>query len=1525
MHSAINSEPVVRGIYKIIRSILVGVLLTVAGLYALLYIALILPPVQDYICRTASEELSKQTGGKVEIGSVSIYPFNEVVVHDMKVWSPKGEHVMTAGKVGAGLSLHSLIYDRRLVFTYAEIMELEAHLSQPEPGAPLNIQFLIDAFKSKEKNKPPTKFDLIINNIVLRGCSLTFDREWTARKQGNTIDFNHLSLYDIAADLRLPVLRNDDFVIDLRRLAFREKNGFDVEKISGKFTVAADKLAFSDLNIILPHSIISPADMSLSIDGFANLKEQILARPLPVILPNINVTPSDFSAFCPALKNYTQRILINTDLTYSPDRIDINRLDIDSDPGIFVRLRGSLKGLTEPKEKLQADLPTFIVKTKADAVNAILTDFLTLKPEVASLIRRLGDISIDAKLAGGLKAAQFDGLIDVAPGAISLSADYSRLKDNRHAIKALVNTTGINVGTILDKADFGLLAANIDADVVIGNNDADGHVLVNLDEFTYKGYRYTSIMADITKHAKSIDGEIHSADPSLDFDITGHGLLAGAASQLDLNAEIRSVNLSALNITPQLANLSLSGNIDASLTGDSPDNADGFIELTDLHYADGRNPEIDIDHLYIESQRRELPYSLSLQSEMLSANVSGEFYPTRLPAALKGIAAHFLPELVPASANSAHDKAQQFSFDILLPKDSPLLSKVKLPVSLLEDFRVTGSFDSTLGQAALDINVPYLKQGQSKLIRDTRLALRVDTAANLCNLALSTRIPNNKGDISLGLDANAANDRVQTDISWHFDRKRAYNGLVSLTSQFPKDEETGHRDILVNVNPSQFQVNDTTWQIDAARILYCNKSLEADSIKVHRPGQFALINGKATNNPEDKLNVDLRDIDLDYVFETLNINYVTFGGRASGTLQASELFSGHPVLTTTGLRVDGMTYNNSLLGNALIDSHWDNDHKAVYLDAHISEAKRQVARIYGNIYVTGDSLSLYCDAQKVNIGFLQPFMQAFSSQIEGRASGKVHLYGTFKDIDLTGKVFADSLRMKVDITNCWYSASDTVVMEPGLIRLRDITLRDRNGHTALLNGEVHHKYFHDPSFDFTVTKAKNFLCYDTNAAINPVWYGTIYGNGTGSLHGVPGFINVMVDMTSAPGSTFTFVLDDTEEAVAYQFLTFTDKRKEALEAAMQEEIKEVDEEPEFLKEFRRQEAARNPEIPTRYSMDIRMTATPDANLTIVMDPIAGDKIKANGSGNMRMSYNSDGELDLYGTYTLSKGTYNFTLQDLIVRDFKIRDGSKITFNGDPLAASLDITAAYRVNTSLTDLDKSFASDRELNRTNVPVEALLKVTGNMQSPDINFDVELPTLTQDVARKVKSIISTSDMMNRQIIYLLALNRFYTPDYMGTSGNNNELASVASTTLSTQLTSMLGALSQNWSFSPYFRTDKGDFSDMEVDLALSSSLLNNRLLLNGNFGYRDRSTSSTTFVGDFDIEYLLNPSGTLRLKAYNHFNDQNYYLRSALTTQGIGIVFKRDFSRFLPGLFRRGKKKESTDSATSDTTIMKLKAQD
>ena len=93
--------------------------------------------------------------------------------------------------------------------------------------------------------------------------------------------------------------------------------------------------------------------------------------------------------------------------------------------------------------------------------------------------------------------------------------------------------------------------------------------------------------------------------------------------------------------------------------------------------------------------------------------------------------------------------------------------------------------------------------------------------------------------------------------------------------------------------------------------------------------------------------------------------------------------------------------------------------------------------------------------------------------------------------------------------------------------------------------------------------------------------------------------------------------------------------------------------------------------------------------------------------------------------------------------------------------------------------------------------------------------------------------------------------------------------------------------------------------MEMLLSSQLLDNRLLFNGSFGYRNNTyQQKNDFVGEFDLEYKLTPSGEIRLKAYNHANDMYKYLNGALTTQGVGVMFKKDFSH-LSEFFRRRRK--------------------
>ena len=273
---------------------------------------------------------------------------------------------------------------------------------------------------------------------------------------------------------------------------------------------------------------------------------------------------------------------------------------------------------------------------------------------------------------------------------------------------------------------------------------------------------------------------------------------------------------------------------------------------------------------------------------------------------------------------------------------------------------------------------------------------------------------------------------------------------------------------------------------------------------------------------------------------------------------------------------------------------------------------------------------------------------------------------------------------------------------------------------------------------------------------------------------------------------------------------------------------------------------------------------------------------------------------MFGNYRISQGVYKFSLQEVIRKDFTIKDGSTISFNGSPLDATMDIQASYTVNSaSLNDLVPN-ASNYGV-QTNIKVNCIMNLTGQLTSPDIKLSLEVPNELDEVQALIRNYIPTDEQMNMQILYLLGIGKFYTPENVDATQNSNMMSSVLSSTLSGQLNNALSSIinSNNWNIGTNLSTGEKGWTDMEFEGMLSGQLLNNRLLINGNFGYRDNPMANTNFVGDFEAEWLVNRSGDIRLKAYNETNDR-YYTRTNLTTQGIGIIFKKDFNRWKELMF-------------------------
>ena len=258
------------------------------------------------------------------------------------------------------------------------------------------------------------------------------------------------------------------------------------------------------------------------------------------------------------------------------------------------------------------------------------------------------------------------------------------------------------------------------------------------------------------------------------------------------------------------------------------------------------------------------------------------------------------------------------------------------------------------------------------------------------------------------------------------------------------------------------------------------------------------------------------------------------------------------------------------------------------------------------------------------------------------------------------------------------------------------------------------------------------------------------------------------------------------------------------------------------------------------------------------------------------------------------------------------------------AANLNVQAVYTVNSaSLNDL----IADASSSRGNVRVNCLLNLSGNLTSPSLTFGLELPTVSEEDRELVRSLTSTEEQMNTQIIYLLGVGKFYTYDYANNTGQTDATSSLAFSTLSGQLNNMLSQVidNQNWNVGTNLTTGEKGWSDVEAEAILSGRLLNNRLIINGNFGYRENTMRNTNFVGDFEAIWLLTKNGEFRLRGYNQTNDR-YFTKSTLTTQGIGIMYKKDFMNWkelVDWFLRRRKNRSSKQKEKEDQKYLPQEA--
>ena len=1152
--------------------------------------------------------------------------------------------------------------------------------------------------------------------------------------------------------------------------------------------------------------------------------------------------------------------------------------------------------------------------------NALLQDILSqlqMKPvQLPEIISRLGHVHYKGDIRGGLEKIDLHGAFTTALGAVKVNGDVrgdTTLQNFKFC--GHVSTRRFNLGKMVGENDLGRIAfhAHIDGEV-----DTTGlvHCIADADieKIEYKGYHYQHIRLDGEMWKQEVSGSLSVEDENICLAISGLADWSEEDTRLDLTLKLNDFRPATLHLTEKYPNLELGATTYISLytsgkKTDLLDNMTGYVIVDTLQMINGdKRTTMEQFKLLLdrEAEGDNLFRQLRVQSDYLTANVSGDFHYRTLPATLQSFMHRYIPSLVeePTTKNVEANNLDFYAYFRGLDSVSQVLD---LPVELPSFPTIKGFVREENQLMGVQAYIPKVNTGGLKM-EDLTVSLHSQQDQLNLSVYVLNHLPQHNptaariGDVKTNIHLNAQNDKLDLQVELGNTDSVRNEGVIHIVSKLSKYLNKPQFDI--EVLPSNIVLNDSAWSIGKANVIYAlaDNTMLVDNFSLGTDYQSITANGKASMLATDSIDVVLNNINLDYLLSyTEASEVISIMGPVTGQATIYSTFS-EPMLEAQATIKNG-GLNGVYLGDVTAEAVLDRESKSILIYGQaVDSSQHVVAEVTGKVIpaIRWWGLDIACDS--VDISFIDFWTKDIISNPQGRGYGHVKVEGQQHDVWVTGRALAKNAQITIPQIGVTFYMTDSIFMDSTAIRFPEIDVYDQYGNHGTFTGGVYHNQFLDISFDLRA-QANNMLVMDLPAEQQAFFYGKVFGTGDVHIYGDEMDCRIDVNAKTEANTNFFLNINSASQATNSNFINFV--QPDTISHYLLSLLKPKNEKKIMTNQ---------PDSRLRLSMQGEVT--PDANINIKLG--GDDGIKGKGEGNLKLVYEYPSDnVQLQGAYTLQSGQFDFSLGNIVRRNFTIREGSRITWDSDPMAPMLDITGYYHTTASLRDLFGSESSQIATNRNSVPVNCVLHMTDQLFNPILNFAIELPQSDESVQSQVSSIINTDEMLMRQVIYLLVFNRFYTPDYLQNTQNVglNETYSILSSTITGQINSWLSKLTDVFTMGFNFRTDgEGETASQEYEANFQIHPIN-QLIINGNFGYRYNDLSNRPFFGDLDVEYLLTENGKFRAKAYTHTVDK-YSLRQANTVQGVGFVFKHDFNW--------GERKKTSPTKASSTKPAKQKKQ-
>lgn len=1436
--------------------------------------------VQTKLGQWVAGSLSNRLNAKVMVDKIDIDFINRLTLDGFVVFDQQNDTLMYAKRIN--LTVRRLgIRSNTLRFGDLELDNARVNLRRIDEKGGMNLDFITEYFSTTDtENVDSVKTDLLLTakSVILRHCSFSYSNPYNAAIESG-LDFNNISVQQINGNIEDFIFINDSLNCEFESFSFREKSGMALTNLTGALVINEEGIHTTDLELTTPTSAIL-GDIALRHDSWADYQDFLSSINWRTHLNRSTINLKDIGYFVPQLYNVDFPIYIEGKISGAIDNLKGREMRLTAGNRSIFRGDFDISGLPDAQN---AFIDLRIKQLSSDYSDlAEISSGLSSDPNFGNNLpvelQRAGSLFFEGSFTGFPNDFVAYGNLTTEAGAVKLDLNVEEdTLNNGLSYGGGISTQNLDVGRVFAIKEFGTVA--VKADVTAFSKEKLQTATVNgqIERMEYAGYNYRNILVDGKVASKKFEGKLTSRDPNVDFRFQGIIDFSRNEPILDFDAEVINIDLTTLKLVKTEEPLSFSTRLSLNAIGKSVNDIAGSLSAYDTFICFG-DSLLYLDEIKLSAVGGVSNRKISFTSDVVDINLTGAFDVSELPQSFQNLIA----EVLPAVAERKKVKNEQnFEFSLSY-KEKNLITGLLMPeLEIAVGTMTYGSYNSLSRSFSLFLRSSYL--GYKEYIAQ-------DITADMGKVSeiLKGKIYAASADIqklhleNLDIDLEAYNDIGEIGIGW-FNSDRSTQ--ADLQGQITFGDK---RHSVIELKPGYLGSENSLWKIErTAYITLDSTRIQVDSLLFANHDQRLEIEGVISNDKEDELIVTLENFDFSSL-DSLGID-MNKSLRGKLNLNGSLRDFYDERIVKADLTIDSLGYGEYELGNVNASSRYLADVNSLSLVGSLVRESEKILDFKGD-YLIGKENPLHgiLFLNDFNLGVLNAFSIPEVTDYSGFANGQIGITGDITAPSLDGYIDFQDAIFKINYLNTYYRFNERVRVEDGWFGIDYKPIYDESGHKGYVVASAFHEDYKNWSYDISI-EANNFFLLNTTRDMNSTYYGTAYGTGTMQIGGYEGFLEINIDAITEKGTSVKLPLDETEDVTMENFVHFISKKGE------EQEERQLD--------------------LSGVQLRLNVDATPDAEIQLIFDEKAGDIIRGRGSGKITLEISPTGEFLMFGRYEIQEGSYLFTLQNLINKQFKLREGGVIGWYGDPYQADIDITATYNLRTPLYPI---MIENQDRYRGREEVNVVLNLNGKLMNPEINFEIELPAATETERSQLSSIASTTQQLNQQVFSLLILNRFLpvqTTDNQALSGVSGFGAATTSDFVSSQISSWLSELSNEFDIGVNYRP--GDqISNQEIAVALSTQLFNERLSVRGNFGVTSATESQynpsqTSILGDFLVEYSLTKDGKIRLKVFNETNPYEVFsTSSSIYTQGVGLIYQEDFDTLdeffdeIKGLFSNDK---------------------